>query len=196
MPSLRPEDLTPFGRIALKLDRELSDLARAGEEMATVNLESDRGLDEGLKILQRVALGGETLNSVMQEFAASLQETRDKAEAAMKLVAGRAQVIQERRQRENELQERLDALKQTVKEAGATLAEAAQPGRLDEAGKRRIKEQLEAVQAPLARCVADAQALKAEANGGRFARVERQADAMIDSLNATRRKIEQAVKAP
>jgi hypothetical protein len=196
MPSIRLEDLTPFGRVAVKLDQELADLARSGEEIAGVNLETEKGLDEGLKILNRVALCGESVAVTMQDFAASLQEARDKAEAATKLVSERAQIIQRRRLDQDELQARLDALKVEVKEAGAGLSGFAEPvkGEPSEDDKRRIAAELEKVLVPLTRFVSAAQAVKAEAARLNFARIERQADSMIDSLNASRRKIEQALR--
>ncbi|MBI3299015.1 MAG: hypothetical protein HYZ75_12665 [Elusimicrobia bacterium] len=46
MPSIRLEDLSPFGRLALKLDQELSELARVGGQIARVDIGSDNGLDE------------------------------------------------------------------------------------------------------------------------------------------------------
>lgn len=195
MPSIRLEDLTPFGRISVKLDQELSDLVRAGGEITGVNLESDRGLDEGLKILNRVALCGESVAVTMQEFALALQEARDKAEAATKLVSERAETISRRRQKQDELEERLDRLKLEVKEAGASLAGFAPPpsGEPTEDDKRKIAEQLERMLAPMTRFVEAAQAIKDEASGANFTRVVRQAEAMIDSLNASRRKIAQAV---
>lgn len=198
MSSIRLEDLTPFGRVALKLDRELSDLARAGGEISGVNLESDRGLDEGLKILNRVALCGESVAVTMQEFAVSLQEARDRAEAATKLVEERAQLIKQRRQGQDQLQEKLTRLKIEVKEAGASLAGFAPPaiGAPSEEDKRRIAAELERMRAPMAGYIEAAQAIKAEASRSNFARIERQADSMIDSLNASLRKIAQAVTRP
>ena len=195
MPSIHPEDLTPFGRVAVKLSQELADLALAGEQIAGVNLHSDRGLDDGIKILNRVALSGESVAATMQEFAASLQEARDRADAAIKLVSERAQVIQQRRQQQDQLQEKLNQLKAAVKEAGASLACFAQPasGAPSEEDKRRIAVELERIQAPMTRFIEAAQTIKAEAARSNFTRLERQADSIIDSLNASRRKIAQAV---
>jgi hypothetical protein len=105
MPSIRPEDLTPFARAALKLDRELVELARLGEQISRTDIDSDSGLDEGVKILTRVSQHGH-IAETMQEFSASLQEARDKAQAATKLVAERAEMIQRRKQKQDQLQER------------------------------------------------------------------------------------------
>ncbi len=195
MPSVRLEDLTEFGRLAVRLDRDFAELARACEQIARVNLESDAGLDDGVKILGRVARYGQSIAEGMQGFAKALQEARDGAEAGTKLAAERAQLIQKRKQRRDELQQKLHGLQQEVQAAGATLAGFSEPGKKDlsEEGKRRIAAELERLQEPLDRFIEAAKALKAEAAGANFKRLERQADSMLDSLQATRRKIAQAI---
>jgi len=195
VPSIRLADLTPFGRIALKLDHEFSELARAGQQMSRVDIESDSGLDEGIKILNRVAQHGQSLADTMQEFSQSLQEARDKAEASTKLVAERAQLIQQRRQQQDQLQEKLTQLKEAVKMAGASLAGFSKPAKSDlsEEDRRRIAAELERLEAPMTRFIEAAQAIKAEAARSNFKRLEHQAAAVIDSLQASLRKIAQAI---
>jgi hypothetical protein len=190
-----PPEPSPFGRLALKLDRELSELARAGDQIGRVNLDSDNGLDEGVRILNRVAQLGESAAATMQEFSKSLDEAREKAEAATQLVAERAQIIKRRRQREDELREQLTQVKEGIKTLGAGLAGFNKPekGELTEDSKRRIAAELERLQAPMTRCIEAAQAVKAEASRSNFKRLERQADSVIDSLQASRRKIVQAI---
>ena len=195
MPSVRLEDLTPFGRAALALVREFTALAEVGVQMARADLVTDKGLDEGVKILNRAAQHGESLAAAMQEFSVSLQEARDKAEGATRLVAERAQEIQRRGEAEERLREKLGRLQEEVKAAGAGLSGADVPakGPLTDEDKRRIAAELERFQAPMARFVEVARAIKAEAAASSFKRVERQADSMIDSLQASLRKIASAI---
>lgn len=196
MPSIRPEDLTPFGRLAVKLDSEFAELARACSRIAKVDVESDGGLDEGVKLLNRVARYGESIAASMQEFSKALQEARDQAEAGTRLAAEKAQLIQERRRRQDELQEKLTRLQDEVKAAGQELAASGEPRKSPASSdeKRRIAAGLESLQAPLARFVEAAQALKAEAAQANFRRLERQAVSMLDSLQAARRRIAQALE--
>lgn len=195
MTSIRLEDLTPFGRLAVKLDHEFSELARVGGQIAGVDLETDNGLDEGIKILGRVARYGESIAATMQEFSQSLQEAREKAESATQLVAESAQVIKQRRQRQDELQDRLTRLKEEISAAGAGLADFKPPADKEPSDddKRRIAAELERLRAPLARFIEVGQAIKAEAAASNFKRLERQADSVIDFLEASRRKIIQAI---
>jgi len=194
MPSIRLEDLTPFGRLALQLDREFAELARVGGLIEKVDLGTDAGLDEGVKILTRVAAHGQNIAATMQDFGKALQEARDKAEAATKRVAERAELIKKRRQEQDALQEKLGVLKEGLKTLGAGFSGAAKPaGELTDEDRRRIAADLEALQAPMTKFVEAAQAIKAECARANFKRLERQADAVIDSLQASRKKIAQAL---
>jgi hypothetical protein len=195
MPALRPEDLSPFGRLALRLDSQFAELVRAGEQMSKVTLDSDAGLDEGIRILNKVAQYGESLAATMQDFAQALQQSRDEAEAATKLVAERAQLIKSRKETQDALEAKLERVKEEVKAAGAQLSSAQQAGNgaLSEEDRARIAAELQKLQAPMTRFIEAAQAIKAEAADGNFKRVERQAESMIDSLEASRRKIAQAL---
>lgn len=195
MPSIRPEDLTPFSRAALKLDQEFAELARVSEQMEGVDLETDGGLDEGVKMLNRAANCGQAIADTMQEFSRSLQEARDKAEAATKVVAERGQRIQQRRQHQELLQEKLTQVKEILKTAGAGLAGVggAERGELTDEDRRQIASELQRLQEPMTRLVEAAQAIKTEAARSNFKRVERQADSVIDSLQASLKKIAQAI---
>lgn len=195
MPSIRPEDLSPFGRAALKLDQEFAELARLGGEMAAMDVGSDGGLDEGIKLLDRAARCGQDIAQSMQGFSSSLQEARDKADGAMKIVAERALLIQKRQGEQDRLQEKLAKVKDEVQAAGAGLADSfkAGAGAPSEDERRRIAAELERVRAPMARFIEAARAVKAEALAANFKRVARQADSVIDSLQASLRKIEQAI---
>lgn len=75
MPSIRFKDLTPFGRLALKLDREFAELS---DQLSGLNIESDGDLDQGVKQLERAAKTGQSMAESMQDFAVSLQATRRK----------------------------------------------------------------------------------------------------------------------
>jgi hypothetical protein len=195
MPSLRLEDLTPFGRLALKLDQEFAQLASAGAKMEKVDVESDNGLDEGIKILNRVAQHGQAIAETMREFATALNEARDKAEAATKTVAQRGEKIKARKQRQDELQGKLAHVKDGVKAAGEGLAGVAKAVKKDmtEDDRRRVADELSRVQAPMAAFIEAVKAIKAQAAGENFRRLEREAAAMIDTLEASRRKIERSI---
>lgn len=195
MPSIQLEDLSPFGRLAVKLDQEFADLTRAGGPIEHVDLESDNGLAEGIKILNRVAQRGKSIAVTLQEFAIAMQEAQAKADAATTLVAGRAQLIQRRRQQQDQLEERLNQVKAAVKTVGASLAGFAAPvnGVLSEEDRRQVAAELEGLQEPMARFIAAAQEIKDEAARSKFKRLERQADSVIDSLQASRRKIAQVL---
>jgi len=196
MPSVQLEDLTPFGRLALQLDREFAELSDVADQLSGLNIASDGDLDQGAKLLERAAKKGQSIAESMQEFANSLQEAREKSEAATKIIAERAQLIQQRRQQEDKLQEQLTQVKEAVRTIGAGLTNFSAPpasGALSDEEKSQIAAELERLQAPMSRFIEAVQAIKAEAAHSKFRRLERQADSIIDSLQAARRKIAQVL---
>ncbi|HXT00325.1 MAG TPA: hypothetical protein VN915_06595 [Elusimicrobiota bacterium] len=193
MPSIHPDSLSPFARASLALAQEFTDLSTLADQLSSTKLDSDNGLDESLKLLNRAAQTGEALAQAMQEFSTTLQEAREKAEASAKIVADRAQNIQQRRQAQGDLQEKMDRLKEEVKTLGATVASQPATIALTEDDKRKIAQELERLQEPMRKFIESAQAVKAEAGAKNFKRIERQADSMIDSLQASQRKIAQAI---
>jgi hypothetical protein len=188
----RQEPATPFGRAALKLDQEFRALSEVSDQLARVNLETDAGLDDSIKLLNKAAHYGQGVAGAMEEFARALQEAREKAEAATKAVAERAQLIQKRREDEDRQEKKLDALKEDVKAVGSSLIAFNTPG----ADKKTIAQELEKVQKPLIAFIEKAQAIKADCSQRNFKRLERQAEGMIDSLQASLRKISQAIARP
>ncbi len=191
MSSIRLENLTPFGRLALKLDNDFSELSRLGSQIAKVDIESDSGLDHAIKILNLVAQHGKNIADGMQEFSKCLLEARERSEAAIQVVGERAQLVQQRRQKQDQLDQRLRQVEEEVKTVNASLAGFKRQGKneLSEEEKRQITADLERLQNPTLGFIESAQAIKAEAGRLKFKRVEREAQSMIDTLQATRRKI-------
>lgn len=198
MKSIKLDDLTPFGRLAVRLDLAFAELGRVAGELAGTDIGSDAGLDEGVKLLQGAARNGQDIAETMQSFAQALEQARAKAEADTRVVAERAELIHARRQSRDALREKLEQAKDGLKALGAGLSGLSVPDKsaLSDGDKRRIAAELEKLQAPMADFIGAAQAIKAEAARLNFRRLERQADSIIDSLQASRKKISQAVQPP
>src|SRR4051812_45259090 len=115
MASINPEHLSPFGRSALKLDGDFSELVRIGGQLQRLELDSDSGLEHAIKLLGQFAQHGQAIAAGIQDFSRSLQELREKSEAAAKLVSERAQAIQQRKQLREQIREKLARVEDQVK---------------------------------------------------------------------------------
>src|SRR5579864_7887089 len=151
MPSLSLDSLSPFGRLAVKLDNDFSELARISAQLQRLEIESDGSLEHAIKLLNQFAQHGQSITDGIQEFARSLQEARERSEAAAKLVAERAQLIQQRKQEQNQVQEKLTQLEEEVKAANASLAglRKRDNGGYSDEEKLQIRAQLELLNSQL-----------------------------------------------
>ncbi len=192
MPSIRLEELSSFGRSALKLDRGFSELARLGEQIERLNLESDHDLDHALKLLKKFSLQGQAIAEDMQEFSRSLQEARERSEAAAGAVGERAKLLQERRTRRAELQERLLRVEQDIQAANAGLVgeRRGEKSVLPEENKSRVKTRFSELHQKLADFIQTAQTIKKEAAQLKFKRIQRDAQSMLDHLQTLRGKLQ------
>lgn len=192
MPSIRLEELSVFGRLALKLDKEFSELTRLREKIERLSLESESDLDHAVRLLSEFSRQGQTISGDMQEFSKALEEASLRSEAAAKSVGERARQVQERRQQRDELQEKLVRLDQDIQTANAGLLgggkrETKTPSDDERA---RIKAQFTQLHARLADLIEPARKIKEEAASLKFRKIERDAQSMLDSLVALRAKLE------
>ena len=192
MSSHRHDELSPFGVQALKLDEDFLELGRLCVKIERLNLESESDLDHAVKLLGEFARQGQAIAEDMQHFSKSLQEARERSEVAARSVEQRAQQVLERQERRDRLQDRLIQLEQEIKAANDGLLGGRKGGNeaLSEAEKAGIKAQFEQLQKRLADFIDPAQKIREEAAQLRFRRIERDAQSMLDSLVALRRKLE------
>src|SRR5690349_11854543 len=108
MPALRLDDLSPFGRLAVKLDEEFSALARLSGQIERLVLDSEGDLEHAVKLLNQFAEHGKNITDGIQEFSKVLREAQERSESAAKLVADRAQLIQQRKEQQRALQGKLE----------------------------------------------------------------------------------------
>jgi predicted nucleic acid-binding Zn-ribbon protein len=197
MASLPLESLSTFGRLAVQLDGNFSEMVRLSEQMQRLDIDSDSGLERAIKLLNQFAQHGQDIAGNIQDFSKSLEEARDRSEAAAKLVAERARHIEERTLRQNQIQEKLKQVEEKVKTANAQLAESRKQGKPEFLAeeKTEIMSQLERLNSELVRFIAETQAVKEEAGQGKFKRLEHDAQSIIDTLQSSRRKINSAISA-
>lgn len=189
MSTLNTETLSPFGRWALQLDTDLTELKRLGAQIERLEIESDSGLEHALKLLAQFAHRGENITQGIQGFAQTLQDARSEAEAAATMVAARAQEIQARKQLQDQMQERISMLGKRVKEVSDSMTgiRKSEAGSLSE--DPRITEQLREMDARLAEFVAEAQAIQLEARESHMRSIERNAESLFGTLQSARRKL-------
>jgi len=195
MPSIHLENLSSFGRLAVKLDTDFMELSRLSGQLERLDIESDSGLEHAIKLLSQFAQRAQDISEGMQEFSGSLLEARQRSEAATKIIEERALRVQQRKQQQDQLQQKLNQLEQSVKAANARLGGFRKEGKgaMSDEERSEFKEELQRLTQSFASFIETAQAVKDEAGRLKFKRLEREAQSIRGTLQSLIRKIETAV---
>jgi len=194
MPSIQLDSLSAFGRQAVTLDGDLTELVRLSGQIQRLDIESDSGLDRAFKLLDQFAQHGKGLSDSMQEFSRLLHDLREQSEVAAKRVAERAQTIVQRRQQQNQIREKLNQVEEKVQAANVELTGFRKEGKEFSVGERaRIGEQLENLNIDLKKFLLEAQGIKEEAARTKFKGVERDAQTLLEVLRTSTRRVDKAV---
>jgi chromosome segregation ATPase len=180
MSTIKVENLSSFGQLAVNLDNEFSELSRLSSELERQELQSDSGLERAIKLLKHFTVHGQNITEGIQEFSRSLQEAREKSELAARSVSERAILVQQRKQEQDQLLEKLGQLGEKVKEVTKTLSAVDQT---------QIPEHLPALDTHLQDFMSQAHTIQEEARMRRLRGVERDAQSLFGSLESARRKL-------
>jgi len=194
MPSLRTENLSSFGRLAVELDEHISELSRLSGQIERLDIYSEGGLEHAFKLLNQFAAHGKSISEGMQGFSKALEEVRARSEAAAKLVAERAEVIGQRKLEQKQLRDQLAQVEQKVNAANAGLAGSKRNGKgeITDEERVKIKGRLEQLNEELKGFLAEAQTIRDTAGQAKFKSIEHDAKNLLDVLKSSSRKIEKA----
>lgn len=195
MPSIQLDSLSSFGRAALKLDTDFSELERLSGQLQRVEIDSDSGLDRAVKILEQFAVHGQAIATGIQDFSTLLQEARLRSEAAAKLVSERAELIGQRKGQQNQIREKLNRVEQDVKVVNENLRGMKREGKSEfsEAERNQIRAELERLNGDLKKFLSDVQEIKDAATQSKFKSIERDAQSLLDALRTSSRRLDKAI---
>lgn len=185
MKTLDMETLSPFGRLAVQLDHEFSELNRLSGQMERMDIESDTELERAIKILNQFAEHGQNVTNGIQEFNKALLDAREQAEKAAQIVGERVGLVQQRKDEREQMQLKLSHLGEKAKQMTADLSNFSRED------KQQLIAQLQALDVQLADLMNEAQSIKAEANEARMKSIERDAQSLYGMLQSARQKIGQ-----
>lgn len=195
MSSIRMEQLSSFGRLAVKLDAEFSELARLGAQIQRLDIDTESGLEHAVKLLGKFAESGKAISEGIQQFSTVLQEARERSESAAQTVSARANDIRDRKMRQADLRGKLLQIEDVVKNVNEDLSQFKRDGKSDptDADKLQMRAELEKANAALRTLIVDAEATKESAREMKFKTLEREAQALLDTLRSSCRKVDKVL---
>lgn len=191
MPTLRTEDLTPFGQLAVQLDETFSELGRIGGQIERLAIDSDAGYDRAVRLMTQFAEQGRSVGEQIQAFAQALEKARTQVEQTAVCVAARSQDVQKRKALLDTLEARFGDLGMRVREVTASIGELNRSGTLGtpEVATVRGAE----IDSCLGAFIDEASALRDEAREFNMRELERNAESLYGTLLSARRKLQAAV---
>lgn len=187
MANINPDTLTPFGKLALQLDHDFSELDRLSAQIERLEIESDSGLELATRLLAQFAKHGQGVAEGIQEFAKALETSRAGAERSAAIVGERAIAIQQRQSEQLHLQEKFQELGAKVQEASASIATLKSADEAEQ--KAQIPGRLREMEERLGAFAEEAKAIKDQARQIHFRRIEREAESLFGTLQSARTKI-------
>jgi hypothetical protein len=185
------KNLSSFGQAALALDNEFSELERLGAQIDKLVITSDSGLERSRQLLAKFGECGQRIAEGVQTLAKTLEDARARAEKAAMLVTARAGKVEERHHESERMFERFRVLGESVRKVTGAVASLKKPKgeKLSEDEKTQLPKQLGQFDGQLADLIEQAQALKDDARTANMKSLERNADALGQSLQSARRKL-------
>ncbi len=196
MASPNLKNLSSLSLLAMELDGHFLELSRISGQIERLDIESESGLNHAVKLLNQFAEHGKNIAEGIQGFAKVMQETRERSELAAKSVAERAQLIYERKQKQNQIREELDRVKENVQAANMNLTSLRKDGTSEFTGEERarIKAGLEKINKDLKAFLVDVQAIKETAGQANFKSIQHEAKDLLDALRSSSRKIDKVIE--
>jgi hypothetical protein len=185
------KNLSPFAHSALTLDEDFGELDRVAAQLERLDLDTENGLDQARKLLVRFTECGNRIGEGVQALAKALDEARTRAEKSAESVSQRAAMVQARQQEAQKLVDRFTQLAETVRKVTAAVGELQKSaeGGLAEEGRALLIKNLTGIDAQLDTLSNEAGKLRADAREARQKTLEKNADALEQSLQSVRRKL-------
>lgn len=182
--------LSPFGESAVTLDVELSKFDSLSKELERLAVESDKGLERGITLVQEINSCRERIEVAMRTMAKALSEVQTRHQSLEALIAERSALVESRRQNADSLFSRFKMLGDMVEKINDKVAELrTNAGEISEEDRQEIIARLPALDTQMGTLVEEARKLMEEAKGINMQFLERNVDALRKSLLAARNRI-------
>ncbi len=191
MKSLTPKTYSPFGEAALALDYAFSEFERRATEIEKMNIQTDRGLERALTLLEELDGCGKQIGEGLKGLTSSLETVRARAEQAAQLVGVRAEAIQSRRSLGESMAKRITHLGEMVREVTSGVEKIKPPKDSDMTTEEKsmLAQSFEQFRNSLGILLDEATKLKQDAHDSHMEIFERNADTLRQSLQSARHRL-------
>ncbi len=175
----------------LALDNYLSELERVGTKISTMKMSSEFDLEHMRKLMGRFAECGQGVSVEVTGLSNHLNEARARAEAVAKVVAERADILNDRKSEQHEKLDQFRLLGEKVRALNTEMSNLRPPEGAEMSPEDRTKLSLSLVDfdAKLQPLIDEAQTMKKDAQEAKMKTLEQNADSLAQTLLSVRKKL-------
>jgi chromosome segregation ATPase len=178
---------SPLVKSVLALDNHLTELERVGTKINSTDMTSDFDLEYIQKLMTRFAECGQGISEEVTNLSTELQAAQARAEAVAQGVSSQADLLNIRRNEQNEKLEEFRILGEKVRDLNTVIGGF----RSDPA---KLKSNIPAVEAQLATLIEQLQTLRQSARNSRMKALEKNIESLVQSLQAARKKLADQIR--
>lgn len=182
---------SPLVKSVLVLDSYLAELERVGTKINTTDMTSDFDVEYIQKLMTRFAECGQSISEEVTNLSAQLQAAQARAESVAQGVSGQAELLNKRRNEQNEKLDAFRVLGEKVVGLNAAISRFRRPresGLTDE-DRAELKASIPGFEAQLATLIEELETLRKSARSSRMRVLEKNAESLVQTLQVVRKKL-------
>jgi SMC interacting uncharacterized protein involved in chromosome segregation len=176
---------SPLVKSVLALDSYLSELERVGSKINSTDMTSDVDLEYIQKLMARFAECGQGISDEVTNLSTQLREAQARAEEVAKGVSKQAELLKIQRNEQEVRVEEFRVLGEKVRNLTAVIS-----GFRDDRAK--LIANLPSVESQLDNLIEELQKLRSSARDSRMRALQKNAESLVQSLQAARQKLRDA----
>jgi hypothetical protein len=182
---------SPLVKSVLALDHYLTELERVGTKINSTDMTSDFDVEYIQKLMTRFAECGQGISEEVGNLSTQLQQAQARAEAVARGVSGQAELMNQRRNEQNEKLEAFRILGERVAELNAAISKFRPPqgNGMTAQDRAELKSRVPDFEGQLAGLVEELESLRKSARNSRLKAVEKNAESLIQTLQVVRKKL-------
>jgi Skp family chaperone for outer membrane proteins len=175
----------------LALDNYLTELERVGTKINSTDMTSDFDVEYIQKLMTRFAECGQGISEEVTNLSTQLQAAQARAESVAQGVSGQAELLNRRRNEQNEKIDAFRALGERVAGLNAAISRFRRPGEsgLTDEDRAALKSSIPGFEEQLATLIEELENLRKSARSSRMRALEKNAESLVQTLQVVRKKL-------
>jgi hypothetical protein len=182
---------SPLVQSVLALDDYLAELERIGTKINSTDMKSDFDIEYIHKLMARFAECGQGVSNEVINLSTQLREAQARAETVAQGVTSQAELLNIRRNEQNEKLEEFRVLGEKVLALNTAISQFRPPHgqSLTHEDRAKLTSSIPAFEAQLAVLIEDLQNLRESARNSRMKALAKNTESLVQALQAARKKL-------